>query len=111
MSTRIKLVRNDNRPYIRLTLTSSIDGTPIDVSAVDTDVNVYFRAVGTTTVLTTLVCSKPNGGADGVVQFSFPNGALDVPAGSYEGEIEISFGGSLQTIYQPLKFVIREEFA
>jgi hypothetical protein len=72
---------------------------------------VYFRAAGTTNVLATLVCAKPNGGANGVVVFNFPAGTLDLPAGLYEGEIEITFGSEKQTVYQPLKFLLREQFA
>ena len=69
MSSPIKLVQGDNRPYIKLTLTNS-DGTALDVSSVLTTVVVKMRAVGSTTLIATLSCSKPNGGADGVVQLS-----------------------------------------
>jgi hypothetical protein len=110
MSEKIKLVTGDTRPYIRLTLTDKA-GAAINVGDSDTLVRVYFRAVGSTEILSTIVCDKPNGGADGVVRFNFPAGALDVEPGLYEGEIEISFGGETQTIYQPLKFVLREQFA
>lgn len=109
MSSTIKLVQGDNRPYIKLTLTNA-DGTALDVSNSLTTVNVKMRAVGSTTLLSTLSCSKPNGGADGVVQFNFPNSTLSIPAGSYEGEIEISFNGEIQTIYDKLRFSVREQF-
>jgi hypothetical protein len=110
MATKIKLVQGDTRPFIRLTL-SDRDGNPINLSDADTVVRVYFREYETTTVLATLTCFKPNGGADGLVVFSFPAGTLDLPAGLYEGEVEISFGSEKQTIYQPLRFVLREQFA
>ena len=109
MSSPIKLVQGDNRPYIKLTLTNS-DGTALDVSSVLTTVVVKMRAVGSTTLIATLSCSKPNGGADGVVQFNFPAATLQIAAGSYEGEIEISFNGEIQTIYDKLKFSVREQF-
>jgi len=108
---KIPLVTGDNRPYVRLTLTDVNTGEPINVSGVTNIVRVYFRAAGSTTVLATLICTKPNGGADGVVQFSFPGTTLDVPPGSYEGEIEIDFSGETQTIYDVLKFQLRAEFA
>jgi hypothetical protein len=110
MSERIRLVSGDNRPFVRVTLTDK-DGAPINLSDGDTVVRIHFRAVGTTNVLFTLVCAKPNGGADGVINFSFPEGALDIPAGMYEGEVEIAFGTERQTVYQPIKFVLREQFA
>jgi hypothetical protein len=106
----IKLVRNDNRPIITLTLTDVSNGNPIDLSDPSTTVNVKFRKQGSSTLLSTLACTKTNGGADGVVQFSFTGAALNVAAGLYEGEIEISFNGSIQTVYDTLKFKVRDEF-
>jgi len=110
MSNRIKLVQGDTLPYIRVTLRNAT-GVPIDLSALDTVVRIYFREAGSTTTLSTFTCSKPTGGADGVVLFNFPEGALDLPASAYEGEIEVSFGTDKQTVYQPLKFILREQFA
>lgn len=109
MASTIKLVQGDNRPYIKLTLTNA-DGSVVDVSAGTTTVVVKLRAVGGTTILSTLSCSKPNGGSDGVVMFNFPASTLSVPAGSYEGEIEMSFNGEIQTIYEKLRFSVREQF-
>lgn len=109
MSDKIKLVAGDTMPYVQVTLKNG-SGTPINVSGAV--VVVYFRATGSTTVLSTLTCTKPNGGADGVVQFNFPTPALTVPAGLYEGEIEIQYpGGDRQTVYDLLKFQVRDQFA
>lgn len=108
MADKIKLVKGDNRPYIKLTLTNP-DGNPVNVSG-STTVSVKFRAAGTTTVLTTLTCSKPNGGSDGVVVFNFPGATLNVEPGQYEGEVEIDFGGERQTVYDVLKFQVRADF-
>jgi hypothetical protein len=108
MSERIKLVQGDNRPYITLTLKDA-DGTPINLAGAT--VNVYFRAVGTTTVLSTIPCALISGGVGGQVVFNFPGTTLDVPPGPYEGEVSIDFGGETQTIYDVLKFQVREQFA
>lgn len=106
----IKLVQGDNRPYIRVSLTNA-DGTPLDVSAGGTTVQVLFRQSGTTSVLSTLTCTKPNGGADGVVQFNFPGTTLNVTPGSYEGEIQITFADTtVQTVFDTLKFYVRQQF-
>lgn len=105
----IKLVQGDNRPYIKMTLTNA-DGTVVDVSSVSTVVVLLFRAAGTTTVLSTISCTKPNGGADGVVQFNFPSTTLNVAPGSYEGEIQITFGTEVQTVFDTLKFYVRQQF-
>lgn len=106
----IKLVQGDNRPYIRVTLTNA-DGTPLDVSAGGTTVQVLFRQSGSTTLLATLTCTKPNGGADGLVQFYFPGTTLSTALGSYEGEIQITFAdATVQTIFDTLKFYVRQQF-
>lgn len=112
MADIIKLVRGDNRPIIRLTLTDESDDQPVNLTGAT--VVVYFRKVGTTTVLSTLSCTGLNGGAlstDGVIEFGFPDPALDVAAGAYEGEVEITYsGGDVQTLYDVLKFKVREQF-
>lgn len=110
MSSVIKLVQGDNLPEITLTLTDKSTGDPIDVSAETTTVVVKLRALGGTTVLSTLECWKPEGGADGVVRFYFPASTLDIPAGQYQGEIEISFNGQILTVFDLLQFTLRAEF-
>lgn len=109
MST-IKLVQGDNLPDITLTLTDRQTSDPIDLSASTTTVVVKFRAATGTTILATLPCIKPNGGADGVVKFGFPNSTLDIPPGQYQGEIEINFNGQILTVYDLLQFTVRADF-
>lgn len=109
MAERIKLVQGDNLPYIRLTLKNA-DGSVLAVDGAT--VRLYFREEGSTTTLSTLACSPVTDGADGRVQFNFPDNTLDVEPGAYEGEIEVEFpGGSKQTVYDPLKFTVRQQFA
>jgi hypothetical protein len=74
---------------------------------------VYFRKAGAgNPILATLVCTKPTGGADGVVQFNFPGTTLSVEPGSYEGEVEVTFADATkQTVYDILKFTVRAQFA
>jgi hypothetical protein len=107
MTDKIKLVQGDNRPYIKLTLKDA-DGNIINLE--NTTVRVYFRATGSDTVLSTITCNMINGGRDGQVSFNFIGGVLNVEPGSYEGEIEIDFGGELQTVYDVLKFQVRQQF-
>jgi hypothetical protein len=107
MSDKIKLVQGDNRPYIKLTLRDA-DGAPMNLASAT--VKVYFRAVGTTTILSTLNCTLIGDGSTGQVQFNFPGSALDVPPGSYEGEVEVNFSGEIQTVYDTLRFQVRQQF-
>lgn len=106
----IKLVQGDNLPEITLTLTDRQTGDALDLSASTTTVVVKLRAATGTTVLSTLTCYKPNGGADGVVRFYFPANTLDIPAGNYQGEIEINYNGQYLTVFDLLQFVLRAEF-
>lgn len=111
MVDKIKLVQGDNLPFIKLVLTDPLTGAVINLSNAGVLVRVYFRAANTTTVLSTIVCEKLNGGTAGEVRFNFPNGVLNVEPGLYEGEVEIDFDGQTQTIYEVLKFNIRPQFA
>ena len=106
----IRLVKGDERPVIVLTLTDDTTNSPIDLSLSTTVVRVKFRKAGTTTLLSTINCSKLSGGTTGQVQFNFSGGVLDVDAGMYEGEIIIDFNGDVQTVYDTLRFTVRENF-
>ncbi len=106
----IKLVQGDNLPEVTLTLTNRNTGDPLNLSAASTSAVVKFRAVGSTTLLATLPTTKPNGGGDGVIRFSFPGNTLDLPAGNYEGEVEIDYTGQILTVFDTLRFILRAEF-
>ena len=107
MAERIKLVQGDNLPTIRMVLRHG-DGTPM--SLIDATVVVHFRRAGETQVLSTISCAKINNGALGEVSFNFPGSTLNVDPGAYEGEIEIDFAGEKQTVYDVLKFTVRQQF-
>jgi hypothetical protein len=106
----IRLVKGDERPVIVLTLTDDVTGSPVDIALPTTTISVKFREAGTTTVLSTIACSKLSGGTTGQVQFDFLGGVLDVDPGMYEGEVVIDFDGEVQTVYDTLRFTVRENF-
>ena len=110
MADVIKLVKGDELPLIVLTLTDDVANTALDLSAGTTSVSVKFRAVGGTSVLSTISCAKTTDGSDGKVQFSFSGCVLDVAEGMYEGEIIVNYNGSLHTVYDLLKFRVRGSF-
>jgi hypothetical protein len=106
----IRLVEGDEKPLIVLTLTDDITGTPIDLSAATTTVSVKFRKAGTTALLSTIPCTKLSSGTTGQVQFGFSGGVLDVDAGAYEGEVVVDYNGTVQTVYETLRFTVRANF-
>lgn len=105
LNDAIKLVSGDNLPIIQLVLKDEFTGAPIDIAASSTTVNVLFRPSGNENTLATLPCTKT--GAPGAVRFNFPGSSLAVPAGLYDGAIVISFNGNKQTVYDMLKFRVR----
>lgn len=127
MAEKIKLVQGDTRPQVKATLTDDVTGVVIDLTG--STVRLRLRAVGSTTVLATVIGTLIAGlenadgsitttapydvaGAGGRVVFIWGANDLNIDAGDYEGEIEVSFqDGSKQTVYDLLKFKVREDFA
>ena len=110
MAEKIKLDQGDTRPQVKVTLTDDVTGEPVDVTGATP--RLKFRAAGGT-LLSTITGTVLDGPA-GVVVFLWGDGTLDVDAGDYEGEVEITFsdgtGGGVQTVYDALKFRVREQF-
>jgi len=88
-TNKINLVQGDNLPFIELSLKNS-DNSPLDVS--NATVNVLFKSKGSTSILSTILCTNVTDGSDGRVVFNFPGTTLDVAQGYYEGEVKIDFG-------------------
>ena len=110
MSEKIKLVQGDTRPALVCSITDDTTGNVIDITGAT--IVLKFRAAGATTLQATVPGSVTNG-PNGQVTF-YPASApemLEGTAGDYEGEIEITFpGGQIQTVYDVLKFRVRQEF-
>ena len=105
-----ELVKDDTATQIKATLTRDADGTAIDCSG--GTVRLYFRAKGSTTILSTLTAADVGTNLqNGIAIFSFGAGDLTVDAGYYEGEIEIIFtDGTVETVYEILDFKVRADF-
>ena len=111
MSDVIKLVQGDTLPEIFLTLTNETTGAAINVSGASVSIAVKFRLAGATTTLSTIPCTKTDA-ANGIVSFDFGNGELvGIDPGMYEGEIAVTTGSDVQTVYDLLRFRVREQFA
>ena len=109
MAEKIKLVQGDTRPQIQVTLTDEGTGAAIDITGATC--LLRLRAIGSTALVDTLTGIVTNG-ASGVVVFVWNQNTLNVDAGDYEGEIEVNFasGQGKQTVYELLKFKVREDF-
>lgn len=120
-SQTINLVTGDTLPELTFTLKdsqSAASGKTLDANDSSTwapidvtggAVRLRLRELGSTAVKSTLTCAITDGSA-GKVATDFPAGTLDT-AGTFEGEIEITFsGGGIQTVYDLIKFKVRSDF-
>lgn len=109
MADKIKLVQGDTRPQIQVTLTDENTGAVIDITGATC--LMKFRAVGSSDLVDTITGIVTDG-PNGKVVFAWNANSLNVDAGDYEGEVEVTFpsGGGRQTVYDLLKFKVREDF-
>ena len=110
MVDKIKLVQGDTRPAIVVTLTDDTTGAAINITGAT--VVMRFRAVGSSTLQATITGSVTDGAAGQCAFYraSAPE-MLTGDAGDYEGEISVTFADStVQTVYDVLKFKMREDF-
>jgi hypothetical protein len=126
MTDRIKLVQGDTLPLLVVSIFNDEMTQPTDLRG--STVLLKFRETGSSTVKETITGTLMQGfddgsgninsdppyhlpdGRGGRVQFSWDADALDM-AGSFEGEVEVTFtNGLVQTVYEKLKFGVREQF-
>ena len=126
MTDRIKLVQGDTLPLLVVSIFNDQMTDPTDLRGAT--VRLKFREAGSSTVKETIVGTLMQGydngsgvinsdppyhlpdGRGGRVQFNWDSDALDT-AGSFEGEVEVTFpNGLVQTVYEKLKFGVREQF-
>ena len=119
----INLVANDTKPEINLTLKdngTAAAGLTLDpddsstwalIDISDPTIVVKFRALGTSTILDTLTCTKVGPYTNGACFMTWNADTLAVSAGTYEGEIELTYSdGGILTLFDRLKFKVRDDF-
>jgi hypothetical protein len=111
MTERIKLVQGDTAPQIRLALTDENTNDPIDLTGAT--VTLHFRSSESgEVVFSRPAIINPDTADTGVCYIQWATGDLNVDAGNYDGEVEVVNGAGLrQTVYDLLKFKVREDFA
>lgn len=121
---KIRLVRNDTKPQLVLSLTDINTGTPIDLSDAGTVVRLKFKATTATTTREVLTALKLPGkqtlsgvdytdmtlGKGGRCYIQWTATSLSGDPGDYIGEIEVTFSDGVQTVYDTLKFRLRQDF-
>jgi len=120
-SDTIKLVTGDTKPTLSIqirdaataasgkTLDENDETTWAPVNLTGATVKLRIRALGETTVKSTLTCSVTDG-TNGKVATDWPTGTLST-AGTFEGEIEVTdSSGGIQTVYDLVKLQVRSDF-
>ena len=105
----IYLVQGDvSRPQVEATITDENTDAAVDITGAT--VVMKFRMVGSTTLQDTIVGTVTSG-IGGVCVFQMTALSMSGEPGNYEGEIQVTFaGGGVQTVYDTLKFRMREDF-
>jgi hypothetical protein len=103
------IIRDSNTAASGATLDSSNSATWAPIDLTGATVRLKFRALGETDLKETLTFSVRDASA-GDVYLAWPASALDT-AGTFTGEIEVTYaGGGIQTVYDQLKFKVREDY-
>jgi hypothetical protein len=118
----INLVQGDTKPQINFTIRDSAtaaSGQTLDEDDSSTweiiDITGYsielkFKAIDSTAVLSTINLGITSAAA-GTCYLNWPDDSLDVAAGIYEGELQLTDASDkVQTVYDKLKFKVREQF-
>ena len=111
MATSFNYVQGDTGPQIQVALVDEETNTATNLTGAT--VTLHFRAVGETTVLfSRALYINPDTATTGVAIVQWQTSDLDRDAGTYEGEIEIvKASGLRETLFDTLRFRIREDFA
>ena len=118
----INLVQGDTKPQLNFTLRDSktaVAGKTLDeddsstweiINITGYTIKLKFKALTSSTVLFTESLAIISG-SGGTCSMIWPADSLDVAAGIYEGELQLTDASDkVQTVYDKLKFKVREQF-
>ena len=120
----INLVQGDTKPQLNFTIRDSataVAGKILDeddsstwaiINITNYTIKLKFKALNSSTVLFTEDLGITSA-AGGTCYMIWPADSLDVAAGMYEGELQITDNSTpprVQTVYDKLKFKVREQF-
>lgn len=111
MDSRIRLVQGDTGPQVQVTLTDEVTNDPIDLTGATATLHFRSEATGTTLFSRPLLIPVATA-AQGLATVVWEATDLDQDPGDYSGEVEVVLATGLrQTVYDILKFRLREDYA
>mgnify|MGYP003645713363 CR=1 FL=1 len=105
------LVQGDNGSQVKVVITRDDTGLPVDLTSATA--KLKFKKKNTSNVLSELTSSTVVAAEleEGIAIFFFSSSNLDIIAGSYVGEVQVTFeSGYLETIFEQIEFVVREDY-
>lgn len=105
------LVQSDNGSQIKIVITRDDTGAAVDLT--NATPTLKFKKKSTSSVLASINSSTSLESEleAGIALFQFDTSALNITAGDYVGEVQVSFAdGSVETVYEELDFVVREDY-
>ena len=111
MATSFNYVQGDTGPQIKVTLVDEDTNQATDLTGATA--TLHFRGAGESTVLFSReLFIHADTAATGVAILQWQTNDLNQEAGTYEGELEVvRVNGLRETLYETLRFRIREDFA
>ncbi len=108
---KIKIVQGDADQTLTLNISEFPSGNKINLTG--GSVAFKFRAVGTTNTLFTLSATIGTSASSGACTVLLTGANLsNLTAGDYEAEVEVTQqSGARQTVFDPIEFRVREDFA
>lgn len=107
----INLVSGDELPKLVVQIKNNTSSQVVDLSGSGITVKFRFREQGSSTTLFEETMVKIGTGSTGGASLTWPAGKLDVEAGRYEGEVSITSGSNVQTIFDLILFNVRKRFS
>ena len=109
--TTLFLVQGDTGPSIQVNLTRADTG--LAVNCANSTCTLSVRARGSDTTKFVIVATNfGQNFQNGKLLFAIGNNLASIDAGSYEGEVSVTFSdGSIETVYEVADFVIRDDFS
>lgn len=107
--TTLFLVKGDTGPQVKLTVTRQDTGAAVDCRGTPI---MRIRRRGSTSVSFSLTATDIGSNREnGILIFAFGNQLASLEPGQYEGEVQITFSdGSIESIFERIDFVVRDQF-
>lgn len=111
MATSFNYVQGDTGPQIKVTLVDEDTNTATNLTGATA--TLHFRAAGESTILFSRnLFIQSDTATSGIAILQWQSNDLNQEAGTYEGELEVVRANGLrETLYETLRFRIREDFA